>query len=307
MNQAGFFFANIQVSGHAKPMRFAWILSALLALRLLSPCVAADTLAWFATPFGEMEVALYDQEKPNTVRNFVRLVKAGRYQNNFLHYCKPDSVVQGGGYSVLNPQLFALFKQALLVTNFGSISNEFNVGPLIKNEFGTIAMAKVAGNPHSATSQWFFNLTNNSAVLDKENGGYTVFGKVVRGTEVLEYFRSFALGGGIVDLTLWNGTNAAAFYRLPVQYFGFTPPFYPDLCYVQIRLLAVTLERNSRGEPQISWPSIAGIINYVEYSPALRPPDWRVLKAVTGDGQRLQVTDTAAAGRERYYRVRVDY
>ena len=63
-----------------------------------------------------------------------------------------------------------------------NIDNEFNVGPLIHNTFGTLAMAKTAGEPDSAASAFFFNLADNSSTLDNENGGYTVFGQVISGS-----------------------------------------------------------------------------------------------------------------------------
>jgi len=61
------------------------------------------------------------------------------------------------------------------VESFGNVENE----PVYSNVRGTIAMAKVAGNPNSATSQWFFNLKDNSQNLDVQNGGFTVFGQVI--------------------------------------------------------------------------------------------------------------------------------
>lgn len=293
--------------GRMRLAPFFSMLALLLGACVGVPVIRADALAWFLTPLGAMEVVLFDQDKPSTVQNFVRLVKSGAYQNSFFHRCETNFVLQGGGYWVANPTNSSLARQFYTVPHFGAISNEFNVGRVIPNEFGTIAMAKQPDKPHSATSQWFFNLTNNSAKLDVQNGGFTVFGRVVRGGEVLLFFRTLELGGGIVDMRYWYGATLDAFARLPVQYYGIVPPFYPDLWYLQIWLLEAKISLGLRGEPEITWQSVYDRMNYVEYTTHLNPADWRVLKAVTGDGRLLTVTDSSAPKTLRYYRVRVDY
>src|SRR6185437_15252229 len=61
------------------------------------------------------------------------------------------------------------------ITNLGTVNNEFH----LSNTAGTIAMAKVSGDPNSASNQWFINVADNSSILDDQNGGFTVFGKVL--------------------------------------------------------------------------------------------------------------------------------
>ena len=113
---------------------------------------------------------MYSDIAPVTVANFLSYVNTGAYENTIIHRKVNNFVIQGGGF-FYNPEL-------------GDISG-INVGPAIVNEFnrsnirGTIAMAKVGGDPNSATSQWFINLGDNSANLDSQNGGFTVFGKVL--------------------------------------------------------------------------------------------------------------------------------
>src|SRR5207247_11241924 len=98
--------------------------------------------------------------------------------------CVPGFIVQGVGFSVADPTSDHSFTDYFAVPNFGPITNEFNVGRKVSNTAGTIAMAKLVGEPNSATSQFFFNLADNGGPdpsLDTQNGGLTVFGKVVRG------------------------------------------------------------------------------------------------------------------------------
>src|SRR6266850_7795650 len=73
------------------------------SLLLLSVFSAhAGTLAQFRTAFGDLEVELYDQDKPVTVQNFIRYIGSGAYQNEFSHRLVPGFVVQGGGFTVVD-------------------------------------------------------------------------------------------------------------------------------------------------------------------------------------------------------------
>src|SRR6266545_6694641 len=156
---------------------------------------------------GGMDVELFDQDKPETVRNFLLYVRSGAYSNSFLHRCGPGFIVQGGGFSMTNPLGTNRFSTYLTVTNDGRLTNEFLVGAHLSNTFGTLAMAKIGNDPNSAVSQWYFNLGDNSANLDNQNGGFTVFGRLVRGTNVLNIFNAISQANGIVDLRKFYGTN----------------------------------------------------------------------------------------------------
>src|SRR5208337_3046786 len=103
--------------------------------------------------------------------------------------------------------------------NFPSqVDSEFNVGPLIHNTFGTLAMALATGKPDSASSAFFISLTNNSPYLDTNNGGFTVFGRVISNANVLQYFNALsAPSNGIFDLT-------PSIPTLPVNYDGTNYP-----------------------------------------------------------------------------------
>jgi cyclophilin family peptidyl-prolyl cis-trans isomerase len=138
------------------------------------------------TVLGPIDIALFGQQKPITVSNFLNYIDQGRYfvtnanpqksGHSFIHRSVPGFVIQGGGY------IDTLDSSATYsVLAFPAIQNE----PAISNKRGTIAMAKLSGDPNSATSQWFINLANNGGSpsnLDTQNGGFTVFGKVVDGT-----------------------------------------------------------------------------------------------------------------------------
>jgi cyclophilin family peptidyl-prolyl cis-trans isomerase len=204
-----------------------------LAASLAIPAKAQNSSNTFArfhitygtTFFGDMDVELFDQEKPITVSNFLNYVRSGAYTNTIFHRASPITgpvVLQGGGYILLNPYSFEQWTCAALVPTNAPITNEFLAGPLRSNVYGTIAMAKVAGDPNSANSQWFFNLADNSANLDTNNGGFTVFGRVIRGTNVLNYFKTARANDGLYG-------------EIPVAYrHSFFPPRPADLFLVQI-------------------------------------------------------------------------
>ncbi len=278
----------------------------------------AGTLAVFRTVYGDLEVELYDKEKPVTTTNFKRLVEAGAYQNTFFHRLVPGFVVQGGGFFTFSRANTNLFGPpwGLLgsVPSFGSITNEFAVGPFLSNTKGTIAMAKVGSDPNSATSQWFFNLGNNSANLDTQNGGFTVFGRVIRDTGptntggLLGLFSQLGYFNGVQPMQVWYPNDSLAtnlFTDLAVVYTGATPPRYNNLFYVDVTLLSVAIAATNNSRV-ISWNSVAGRTNVVEFTKVM-PPLWNTLTATNGNGARLAVTDATSTNQFRFYRVRVLY
>jgi cyclophilin family peptidyl-prolyl cis-trans isomerase len=128
-----------------------------------------NPLARFHTDLGDMDVILLQDVAPKTVANFLGYVTRGAYDNSFIHRSPPSFVIQGGGYKFVNNQVTSIPQDPPVV-------NEFHVS----NTRGTLAMAKLAGNPNSATNQFFFNESNNNAAnLDIQNGGFTVFGAII--------------------------------------------------------------------------------------------------------------------------------
>ena len=143
----------------------------------------------FSTVLGIIDVQLFTGLKPITVANFLKYVDQGRYfkidptthhrASNFIHRSVINFVIQGGGYigtvDTSDPTIITPTE----VAKFPAIQNE----PGISNKRGTIAMAKLASGPNTATSEWFINLRDNGGTphnLDTTNGGFTVFGKVIR-------------------------------------------------------------------------------------------------------------------------------
>src|SRR5437667_9811334 len=118
------------------------------------PSSQAGILAQFRTVFGDMDVELFEKDKPVTVSNFIAYVQSGRYRDSFIHRCDPTFVIQGGGFYVAERGTPNAYAAAVPI--FGNIKNEYGSGNVYSNRYGTIAMAQQPGNTNSANSQWFF-------------------------------------------------------------------------------------------------------------------------------------------------------
>lgn len=144
-------------------------------------------------------IETYDTITPITATNFLNLVANGNYDDMFFHRLNPDFVLQGGGFTF--PETSTTTRS---VANNGTIVNEFdnwfdpdlgglNAGDPV-NVRGTLAMAKQSGDPDSATSQWFVSLEDNQALLDPQNGGFTVFAHVLfDGMDVIDQIRTLEI------------------------------------------------------------------------------------------------------------------
>lgn len=143
---------------------------AALCVALILPLSASATLVRMQTSLGVIDIELFDDQAPLTVANFLAYVRSGAYTQSFIHRSVPGFVIQGGGFGLNNQGMVQIPTLAPIINE---LSTEHS------NLRGTIAMAKADGNPDSATSQWFINLTDNSLTLDRNNGGYTVFGRVI--------------------------------------------------------------------------------------------------------------------------------
>lgn len=274
-------------------MRTRLLLSLLLAASCVVPPQAA-TIATFHSPLGPIEVELLDEDKPVTVSNFIKYATSGRFLNQFVHRWEPGFVIQGGAYRV---EERTNGFQITTVETFGTITNEYSVGDRFSNTYGTIAMARVQGQTNSATSQWFFNLGDNSR-LDEVDEGFTVFGRVISGTNILNLFIPPPPAAGI-------HINTNLFPSLPVLSTNVT---FNDLVYMNVTLrrdLDLQITKSIRGEHQVGWSTAAGVMNVLEYTTNLASGTWQAAASVLGTGARLQ--QAVPPGGSRFYRVKLSY
>jgi peptidyl-prolyl cis-trans isomerase A (cyclophilin A) len=157
----------------------------------------AQTIVNVETNAGNFSIELFDTTAPATVANFLSYVNSGRYNGTVFHRSVPGFIIQGGGF------LFDSATQTFPAINLDpAVVNEFS----LSNARGTLAMAKVAGNPNSATSQWFVNLINNAGNLDNQNGGFTVFGRVIEPgmtvVDAISNLERFNLGDVVSEIPL---------------------------------------------------------------------------------------------------------
>ena len=167
----------------------------------------ADSAVRVSTTLGDMDFILYDSSTPATVANFMTYVNEGKYTEVDFHRSIAGFVIQAGG-----------FKGAGTGSNFTSVVTHPPVvnEPGIANERGTVSMAKVGGNPNSATSQFFVSLADNRDNLDYQNGGFTAFGRVAgSGMAVADAISN--LPNQTYNLLLDGSTTATSFDNFPLH------------------------------------------------------------------------------------------
>ena len=146
-----------------------------------------------ATTVGQMTLELDADNAPKTVENFLAYATSGFYDGTIFHRVINNFMIQGGGFTTDMEQK----------PTQAPVDNEANNG--LKNERGTIAMSRTQ-DPHSATAQFFINVQDNDFLNhtgeNMQGWGYTVFGKVTQGEEVLDKIRSVQTGsqGGHQDV-----------------------------------------------------------------------------------------------------------
>ena len=141
------------------------------------------------TSMGDIVVELNADKAPVSVANFVQYVKSGQYNGTIFHRVINGFMIQGGGFD----------KDMREKPTKAPIQNEAKNG--LKNEAYTIAMARTSA-PHSATAQFFINVSNNQPLdyPSRDGWGYAVFGKVVQGAEVVDKIKQVQTGSsGMFD------------------------------------------------------------------------------------------------------------
>jgi cyclophilin family peptidyl-prolyl cis-trans isomerase len=151
-----------------------------------SGALAADPQVDLKTNLGTIRLELYPAKAPKTVENFLQYAKDGHFNGTIFHRVIDNFMIQGGGYD----------KNYSQKPTRDTIQNEAKNG--LKNDLGTVAMARTSA-PHSASSQFFINGKNNdslNAANAQDGWGYTVFGKVVSGMDVVTRISKTPTGSG---------------------------------------------------------------------------------------------------------------
>jgi cyclophilin family peptidyl-prolyl cis-trans isomerase len=164
---------------------------ALVSLLASSISAIAQPTVEIKTNKGVILVELNQEKAPNTVANFVKYAKDGFYSGTIFHRVISGFMIQGGGMD----------KNLNEKATREPIKNEADNG--LANTIGTIAMART-NDPHSGSSQFFINVANNTFLNHTEKSergwGYTVFGKVVKGMDVVERIAKMPTDGGDVPM-----------------------------------------------------------------------------------------------------------
>lgn len=220
-------------------------------------------VAQIVTSLGRINLELLANDAPRTVENFLNYATSGRYQNTFVHRAVTGFVVQGGGYTATVPYSH--------IATFPAVVNEFKV----PNTRGTVAMAKLGGDPNSATSEWFFNLADNRANLDAQNGGFTVFARVIgNGMNVVDGIA--ALGRYNIGFDATGAAPSTPLRNVPAGETQLRPEYYVVVSDVKVVPL---------------FPPAGGGASVVAFTATSSAPD--VVTAVV-DGSSLTLTPLRA-------------
>lgn len=165
------------------------VLQSLFAIALTASVFAAPGLAQaqskvqLKTSMGDIVIELNDAKAPKSAANFLQYVRDKHYDGTVFHRVIDGFMIQGGGMDANMSEKPTRAPIPLEASNG------------LKNDRGTIAMART-GNPNSATSQFFINVVNNDMLnAPKPDGhGYAVFGKVIKGMDVVDKIRAVATG-----------------------------------------------------------------------------------------------------------------
>ena len=170
--------------------RFLLLCATGLAL-VAAPAFAANPQVELETTAGTIKLELHPEAAPKTVENFLKYVNSGHYAGTQFHRVIKGFMIQGGGYDDEYRQRPTRPPVA--------IESEQSVKAGLSNKPGTVAMARTS-DPNSATAQFFINVADNKRLdfrsADPQGYGYTVFGNVVAGMDVVDKIAKGATGPG---------------------------------------------------------------------------------------------------------------
>jgi len=148
-----------------------------------TPKTAVAPQVKFVTNMGEFVAEVYPDKAPKTVENFLQYVRDKHYEGTIFHRVIPNFMIQGGGYDARYVE-----RQTRPPVMHEGLEALSKGGP--RNTVGTLAMARTNA-PNSATAQFFINVVDNGFLdPNPQQPGYTVFGKVVSGMDVVNRIRA---------------------------------------------------------------------------------------------------------------------
>ena len=230
-----------------------------------------DPIVRFSTSLGEIFIQLAPLKAPLTVANFLSYVDNNNYDNSFFHRSDPDFIIQGGGSFIDTANNYSVTP----IESHGTVKNE----PGDSNIRGTIAMAKVGGDPDSATSEWFFNLADNSENLDQQNGGFTVFGKVLES--------SMSVVDALEALAVSDQSASIGFDELPLRR---VPPVGGSLQLDDLALISSSSRFRFSVKKQVAGVKATIYNNFLVLEPSGKPLKANtsiMIRALAPDGRYL--------------------
>jgi peptidyl-prolyl cis-trans isomerase A (cyclophilin A) len=179
------------------------LVAAAILVAAAVPARAANPVVVVDTSMGQFKIELFEDKAPVSVKNFLSYVDDKYYDNTIFHRVigkendpQGDFMVQAGGYGT----------DKKLKATKPPIKNESNNG--LSNTRGTVAMARTS-DPNSATAQFYINIADNSR-LDHAGGGYTVFGKVIEGMDVVDKIKAVKTGRLPIEQQMFGGGKQMA-------------------------------------------------------------------------------------------------
>ena len=168
---------------------------------------------------------------------------------------------------------------------------------------------RIGGGPDSASSQWFLSVNNNAGNLDNQNGGFTVFGRVVGDLDVFNRLNTFA---PVLRATNVIVNAGGTFAELPVLTYPVNQPggpttaqLFASLVYFEVtEMPQLQLPPANPATPGVTATGLAGFTNRVQAATSPAGP-WETLSTFVGDGTARPVTDPSGAGTNRFYRIEI--